>query len=155
MTQALETQGTRHCLTLEVEVGRPLDLGANELGGRRCIPLLGGRFWGDLEGKVVPGGSDWQTVLPNGNLELTAHYALETGAGDLIEVSSIGVRNGPAEVLARLGRGEAVPRDEYYFRTHMRFHTSAAGLQAWNLRLYTCSGERQKSVVRLSVFELL
>lgn len=150
MTQPAETQGTRHCLTLEVEVARPIDL-----GGRRCIPLLGGRFWGDLEGKVVPGGTDWQTVLPDGNLELSAHYALETRAGELIEVSSIGVRNGAPEVLAQLARGEPVPRTAYYFRTHMRFRTSAPALQLWNLRLYTCSGERQKSVVRLSVFELL
>lgn len=155
MTQPTETQLTRHCLTLEVEVGRPLDLGMTELGGRRCIPLLGGRFWGDLEGKIVPGGTDWQTILPNGNLELSAHYALETKAGELIEVSSIGVRNGSAEVLGRLARGEAVPSSEYYFRTHMRFRTQAPPLQAWNLRLYTCSGERQKSLVRLQVFELL
>ena len=92
MTQPTETQLTRHCLTLEVEVGRPLDLGMTELGGRRCIPLFGARFWGDLEGKIVPGGTDWQTILPNGNLEPSAHYALETKAGELTEVSSIGVR---------------------------------------------------------------
>ena len=155
MTQPLETQGTRHCLTLEVEVGRPLDLGAGELGTRRCVPLLGGRFWGDLEGKVVPGGTDWQSVLPSGNLELSAHYALETSAGELIEVNSVGVRTGAPEVLARLGRGETVPRHEYYFRTHMRFRTAAPALQRWNLRLYSCVGERLKSVVRLAVFELL
>ena len=155
MTQPIQTQATRHCLSLEVEVGRPLDLGANHAGGRRCIPLLGGRFWGDIEGQIVPGGTDWQTVLPNGNLELSAHYALETSTGDLIEVSSIGVRNGSPEVLARLSRGEAVPRSEYYFRTHMRFRTSAAALQHWNLRLYSCVGERHHSVVRLAVFELL
>ena len=148
-------QSTRHCLTLEVEVGKPLDLGTSELGTRRCIPLLGGRFWGDLEGQVVPGGTDWQTVLPSGNLELSAHYALETRAGELIEVSSIGVRNGAPEVLARLARGEPVPQTEYYFRTHMRFRSAAPALAHWNLRLYTCRGERQKSTVHLEVFELL
>lgn len=154
MTHPVETQGTRHCLTLEVEVSAPLDLGATPVGTRRCIPLAGGRFWGDLEGRIVPGGADWQTVLPDGNIELSAHYALETRAGELIEVTSVGVRNGAPEVLARLGRGEPVPREAYYFRTHMRLYSAANALSHLNLRLYCGRGERQKGLVRITVFEL-
>ena len=38
------------------------------------------------------------------------------------------MRHGPAEVMARLARGEAVAREEYFFRTLMRFQT---GAPAW------------------------
>ena len=155
MTQPAQTQGTRHCLTVEVEVSPPLDFGPTMIGRRRHIPLLAGRFWGDFEGRIISGGSDWQSVLLDGNIELSAHYALETNAGELIEVTSIGVRNGSPEVLERLGRGEPVATSEYYFRTHMRLRTSAPALQHLNLRLYTGRGERQERLVRISVFELL
>jgi hypothetical protein len=155
MTQPDETQATRHCLTLEVEVAAPLAFEPTITGTRRCIPLLAGRFWGDLEGRIVPGGTDWQTVLPDGNIELSAHYALETSAGELIEVTSVGVRNGTPDVLARLARGEPVPTSEYYFRTHLRLRSASARLQQLNLRLYCGRGERQKSLVRINVFELL
>ena len=155
MTQSPELQAMRHCLTLEVEVAAPLDFGATSTGTRRCIPLGAGRFWGDLEGRIVPGGTDWQTVLPDGNIELSAHYALETRAGALIEVTSVGVRNGSPEVLARLGRGEPVPAHEYYFRTHLRLQSAAPALSHLGLRLYTGRGERQKGLVRITVFELL
>src|SRR5262249_3677283 len=130
-------------------------VGETEQGIRRCVPLLGGRFWGDLEGEVVPGGTDWQSVLPSGTLEIAAHYALKTRSGSLLEVSSNGVRSGTPEVLARLARGEPVARDEYYFRTHLRFRAADPELRSWNTRLFSSVGERFPDRVRLQVFELL
>ena len=41
-----------------------------------------------------------------------------------IQVDSRGLRTGPPEVLARLGRGEDVDPALYYFRTAMRFETA-------------------------------
>jgi hypothetical protein len=140
---------------LEVQVGAPIDVGATPSGQRRCIPIIGGTFTGDAEGEIVPGGADWQTILADGTIELTAHYALKTHGGGLIEVTSTGLRAAPPEVLAKLARGEPVPRAEYYFRTHMRLRTAAPELLAWNKRLYYSIGERKRSVVCLSVFELL
>jgi hypothetical protein len=146
---------TRHCLTLEVEVGKPFAVGDPGGGLRRCIPLRGGRFFGDLTGVVVPGGADWQSVLPDGTIELSAHYALQTDAGALIEVTSVGLRHAAPDVLERLQRGEPVPVAEYYFRTQMRWRTGAPELARWNSRLLVSSGERLASAVRLEVFEIL
>jgi hypothetical protein len=150
-----ETLASRWLLTLEVEVGAPLEVGDVGAGARRCIPLLGGRFFGDLEGEIVPGGTDWQTVLANGTLEIDAHYALRTNTGATLEVVSSGVRHAPAEVLGRLARGEAVEPHEYYFRTQMRFRSAAPQLARFNRLLAVSVGERLPKLVRLRVFELL
>jgi hypothetical protein len=116
---------------------------------------VGGSFSGDAEGEVLAGGADWQTLLPDGTIELAAHYLLKTRAGGLIEVSSIGIRHASAEVLEKLSRGELVPREDYYFRTHMRLRTADPSLLLWNRRLYYSVGERKRANVCLTVFELL
>ena len=149
------TLPTRLLFTLEVEVGRPVEIGETPSGPRRYVPLLGGRFVGEIEGDLLPGGTDWQTVLPDGMLEISAHYALRTRAGEAIEVLSNGVRHARQDVLARLSRGDVVSAQEYYFRTHIRFRTAAAGLAYLNPLLAVSMGERFQSSVRLSVFHVL
>jgi Protein of unknown function (DUF3237) len=149
------TQHVRRCLYLEVQVGTPQDIGATPSATRRFIPLTGGTFTGDAQGEVLAGGADWQTLRPDGTLEIAAHYLLKTRAGGLVEVSSIGLRAAPKDVLDKLGRGEPVPSDAYYFRTHVRFRTPIVELQAWNNRLYYSMGERKRSLVCLTIFEIL
>jgi hypothetical protein len=146
---------TRLLFTLEVEVGRPVEIGETPGGARRYIPLLGGRFVGEIEGDLVPGGVDWQTVLPDGMLEISAHYALKTRAGEMIEVLSNGLRHARQDVLARLSRGDSVSAQEYYFRTHIRFRTAAPSLAYLNTLLAVSMGERFPTSVRLSVFRVL
>jgi hypothetical protein len=148
-------QHVRPCLNLEVEVGKPIDVGATPSATRRFIPLIGGTFSGDVQGEVLPGGADWQTVRPDGTLEIAAHYLLKTSAGGLIEVSSIGLRSAPSGVLEQLARGEPVASDAYYFRTHVTFRTAVPELARWNNRLYYSIGERKRARVCLSVFEIL
>ena len=149
-----EALASRHFLSLEAEIGAPLEFG--DLGGylRRSIPILGGRFHGALSGRVLP-GTDWQMQLADGTLEIEAHYALETDAGLRIEVSSVGLRAGSPQALARLAKGEHLEPHEYYFRTAMRFRTGAASLAHLNRMLAVSRAERFKAGVRLTIFEIL
>jgi hypothetical protein len=149
------TLRTQLLFTVEVEVAAPIELGEVGPGSRRCIPLLGGRFHGAIEGEVVPGGADWQTIASAERLEIAAHYVLRTREGALIEVESSGVRQGSPAVLARLARAEPVEPSEYYFRTQMRFRTSAPALARLNSVLAISIGERLPKQVRLRVYEVL
>jgi hypothetical protein len=142
-------------LVLEVEVGPPAEPGRTGAGARRFIPLTGGRVSGAVEGEIIPGGADWQTIHDDGALQIEAHYAFRTAGGAVVEVQSNGVRAGSPEVLARLARGEPVDPSEYYFRTFVRFRTGAAELAHLNSRLAVARGERRKASVRLEVFEVL
>jgi hypothetical protein len=58
-------------------------------------------------------------------------------------------------VLARLGRGEDVDPALYYFRTVMRFETSAPALLPLTRLLAVAYGRRTRNAVELRVDEIL
>jgi len=146
--------GLTPLLSLDVHLSPAVVIDETAVVGRRYIPIIGGSFWGELEGRVLPGGGDWQSVWPD-RAEVSAHYILETAAGGRIEVQSNGLRHGPAEVIARLGRGEAVDPGEYYFRTALRFATGAPALAHLNRLLAVGVGARGPNDVQLQVFRVL
>jgi Protein of unknown function (DUF3237) len=137
------------------EVGALVSLGAAPKGERRYVPLTGGTVVGpELNGRVLEGGVDWQVQRGDGVLEIAAHYVICTDDGALVEVTSDGLRHGPAEVMARLARGEPVRPDEYFFRTLMRFQT---GHPAWlhlNRVMALAVGQREASRVLLDVYRI-
>ena len=143
-------------LHLEVLLEPMLHLGATPYGERRIVPIAGGRFAGPrLSGRIIPGGADWQIVRADGVADIEARYTLETEAGERVLVRSEGLRHGPAEVLAALARGEPVDPELYYFRTVIRFETSASALIWLNRILTIARGVRDPSAVRLAVYEVL
>jgi Protein of unknown function (DUF3237) len=134
---------------LEATLGTPLDLGDGPQGRRRIVPLSGGTFSGpEISGTLVPGASaDWQTVLPDGTALGDIRYTLQTQAGELLYVQSRAVRHGPAEVLARLGRGEEVDPSEYVFRAATQITTAAAALDWLNKGVFISVAGRQAAGV--------
>ncbi len=114
-----------------VKITEPLVVGDSPLERRRIIPITGGRVEGPrLQGVVLPGGADGQIVRADGGAVLEARYTIRAVDGALIYVRNIGMRHGPPDVLARLGRGEPVDPAAYYFRTTPRFETGAPSY-AW------------------------
>jgi hypothetical protein len=140
---------------IECEVARIVSLGTLPAGERRYVPLLGGRVCGpELQGQITDGGVDWQIVRPDGVIEIAAHYVIRTDDGALIEVRSEGLRHGPPEVLAQLARGEPVERDAMYFRTVVRFTTSAPAWLHLNKTLALACGAREAHRVRLDLYRI-
>lgn len=137
------------------EVGALVTLGPGPHGERRYVPLLGGSVSGPaLNGEIVPGGVDWQIARADGALDISAHYVIRTTDGALVEVQSQGLRHGPPAVMARLARGEAVGRDEYFFRTLMRFTSGHPDWQHLNRTMAIAVGQREAACVILDVYEL-
>src|SRR5215217_1639873 len=96
-------------LTAEITLGPPQELGETPHGVRRIIPITGGKFHGErLQGRVLPGGADWQVKRSDGVSELQARYTVETVDGALVYVRNAGLRHGPPEIMERLARGEDV-----------------------------------------------
>ena len=142
--------------SIRCELANILDLGPAPFGHRRVVNILGGPVTGArLTGHVLPGGADWQIVAADGNIDLHARYTLESDAGALVQVDSKGMRHGPPDVLARLGRGEDVDPSLYYFRTVMRFETAHPSTDWLNRILGLARGAREQNAVRLDVFEVL
>ena len=129
---------------LEATVGSPLDLGGNGQGRRRIVPLTSGTFTGpEIHGTLISGVSaDWQTVLPDGTALGEIRYTLRTAGDALLAVRSDSIRHGPAEVLERLARGDAVDPADYTFRTSTRIETTVAELDWLNKGIFVSVGGR-------------
>jgi hypothetical protein len=146
---------TRHLMTLTVDVPSVQRLGAVPHGTRVTVPIPSGHFEGErLRGKVVRGG-DWTLLRGDGVLELDLRLTLATDRGAYIEMSSVGLRHGPPEVIAALARGERVDPQAYYFRTTPRFSTAASEYAFLNRTLAIADAERHAEQVIYTIHELL
>src|SRR5437588_12820316 len=142
--------------SIRCELASILDLGPAPFGHRRVVNILGGGVTGaKLNGRVLPGGADWQIVAADGCIDVHARYTIESDAGALVQVDSKGIRRGPADVLARLANGEDVDPSLSYFRTMMRFETAHPTTDWLNRILALAKGAREKNAVRLDVYEVL
>jgi len=140
---------------IRCEVGALVSLGSAPAGERRYVPLGGGTVRGpELNGTLVEGGIDWQVARSDGVLEIAAHYVIRTDDDALVEVKSDGLRHGPAEVMQQLARGEAVPRDAYFFRTLIRFTTGSPAWAHLNKVMAIAVGQREARAVLLDVYRL-
>lgn len=147
--------GTQPIFQIQAELAAITHLGRTPYGERRIIDILGGTVTGTkLNGRILPGGADWQIIRSDGAADIQARYAIETDTGARILVSSEGLRHGPPAVLERLARGDNVDPSLYYFRTVMRFETSAPEADWLNRILALARGQREASAVRLDVYEV-
>jgi hypothetical protein len=116
---------SRPLMTVRIAAAPPQKLGAVPHGIRSIIPVMGGDFEGPrLRGQVLSGGGDWLLLRDDGVLELDLRVTLETDDHALIHMTFQGLRHGPPDVVAALGRGEVIDPASYYFRTLPRFETS-------------------------------
>jgi muconolactone delta-isomerase len=148
-TGGLPAPRLRFVYRLEVGLGEPLDVGDVAGGRRRIVPQTGGAFTGpELNGTLLAGASaDWQLVLADGTALGDSRYTLKTDDGDLLYVTSSGVRHGSPDVLARLARGEDVDPAQYTFRTSTRIEAAAAHLDWLSKGVFISVGARQPAGV--------
>jgi hypothetical protein len=66
-----------------------------------------------------------------------------------------GVRHGPADVMARLAKGESVDPASYYFRTAPVFETAAPRYDWLNRIVSVATGRREASGPVYEVYEVL
>lgn len=141
--------------TIHAELEPIMNLGHTPYGERRVIGIAGGTVSGaKLNGRVLPGGSDWQIIRADGAADIQARYTIESDSGARILVYSAGLRHGPPEVMARLAKGDNVDPSLYYFRTVLRFETADPSVEWLNRILGLARGQREARAVRLDVYEV-
>jgi len=144
-------------MTLRVSVAAPQNIGAVPPGIRRIAALTGGDFEGPrLRGVVLPAASaDWLLLRGDGVLELDLRATLLTHDGARISMTSFGLRHGPPDVMAALGRGEPVDPARYYFRTTPRFQTAHPAYAFLNRLIAVASGDRRAEGPVYTIDEVL
>lgn len=156
LPEALRSLRTRPLFVLQLEVSALHAVGGPEGAPRRVGIVPSGRFEGErLSGVVLDGGSDWQTLRGDGATTLDVRLVLQSGDGALIGMTYTGIRHGPAEILARIARGEAVDPESYYFRISATFTTSDSRYEWLNRLLAIGTGHRIATGPIYSLFEIL
>ena len=152
----MQAPALEHFCNLTVQLAPIVEMGEGRGGKRRIIPIIGGEVTGDkINGKVMNIGADWQTIFPDGLAELDTRYAIETDDGAVIEIINFGYRHGPPEVIEAIARGEDVPLDQYYMRTHARMETGDPRYAWVNKMLFVGTGGRKKSAVHISLYKII
>ena len=140
----------------QIEVKPPSIIGATPGYDRRIGEIAGGRFEGErLRGKILSGGSDWQSLRSDGATTLNVRLVMQTDEGELIAMTYGGVRHGPKEVLDRIARGENVNPSEYYMRATPYFETASQTLGWLNRVVSVAYGHRVAGGAIYQVFEIL
>jgi len=139
-----------------IEVKPPSIIGATPGHDRRIGEIAGGRFEGErLRGRILSGGSDWQSLRNDATTTLNVRLVLETDDGALIAMTYLGMRHGPKEVMDRLARGESVSPSEYYMRATPYYET-ASEKYGWLNRIVSLAyGHRMVGGAIYQVFEVL
>jgi hypothetical protein len=146
---------SRLLLVLKPDLDPPQQIGHSSVGTRKIVPVTGGSFQGpQLSGRILPGGADWAVTRADDVLELDVRLTLETTDNALILMCYSGLRHGPPEVLARLGREEVDP-DDYYFRIVPTFETAAPQYAHLNRLVAVGLGDRTPHGPVYTVFEIL
>lgn len=148
---------TKFLFRLNLEVGAHHVVGETPAGNRRIAPISGGTFEGpDLSGIVLPGGTDWITVNSAGtSFRIDVRVPLQTSDGDVMIMAYHGWRSGPADILERLGRGETVDPDSYYYRVVCGFEAASGACARLNTVLAVGNGWRLPSGPGYDVYEVL
>ena len=147
---------TKPMFAMRLDVRPLLIVGATPGAYRRVGVVTGGSFEGErLSGAVLDGASDWQTVRNDGSTTLNVRLVLKTEDGALIGMTYQGLRHGPADIIARIEKGEVVNPAIYYFRINPLFETEAAKYDWINRVIAVGIGHRFADGPVYSVFEVL
>lgn len=147
--------GLELVFSIQAQIAPPLTMGRNATGVRLHIPITGGIVQGPrLTGQVVPGGSDWPIMTPEGHSVIEAHYTIQADDGTPIYVVNRGLRVSSEEVRQRLISGQDVAPDEYYMRAAPVFD-APDGPHGW-LResLFISSIKPGKGMVDIDVYRI-
>jgi Protein of unknown function (DUF3237) len=157
-TTSLPTPALQHVMDLTVHVAAPIEAGTvtglNSRGRRRIIPITGGQVSGQVNGRILPGGADFQIVVSETTADLDARYMIELDNGEHIFVQNRALRRGAATDIVKLVRGEHVAPEAIYFRCVLTFEVSSPALEWLTQSIFVGTGARFPDRVQLSIFRL-
>lgn len=125
-TVIAQTPVLTHVFDIRAEISGARNNGKVPYGERIVIPITGGEVTGEVNGKILPGGADYQIADPdNKRTELRAVYTIEAEDSTLINVVNEGIISESS--------------DGYYFMTSPKFECAMDSRYSWlNNRIFVC-----------------
>lgn len=121
-----QTPTLTHVFDIRAEIGEAINGGPNPHGVRVTIPITGGTVTGKVNGRIIPGGADYQLVNPDQRRsELQAIYTIMTNDSVAIHVCNEGINR--------------FAPDDSYFMTSPKFECDITSPYDWlNNRIFLC-----------------
>jgi hypothetical protein len=152
----MKTLQYRPLFVFQIEVRPPTIIGATPGYDRRIGEIVGGSFEGErLRGRILSGGSDWQSLRRDGAITLNVRIVMQTDDRELIGMTYRGMRHGPKEVMDRIAHGETVSPAEYYLRATPYYETASQKYDWLNRIVSVAYGHRLGVGAIYQVFEIL
>lgn len=133
----------KHVFDIRAEISGAIDVGDVPHGKRIVIPITGGEVTGMVNGKILPGGADYQIIDRAGQQsELKAIYTIMTDDSVPINVTNEGIN--------RFKEGD------YYFMTSPKFECDKSSKYGWlNNRIFVCRPVKfENNAIVLRVWEV-
>lgn len=93
----------QYAFTLKVDLAPPHEYSITNAGNKRYIPITGGTVTGPkLQGEILPGGGDWNTVQRNGVVHLYARYSIKAADGTIIGIINEGRGRASEELMGKV-----------------------------------------------------
>jgi hypothetical protein len=154
--------GLEYAFTLHVDLLPPVSYGTFDEGDKRFIPISGGKVDGPkLQGTILPGGGDWNTVHRNGVVDVWARYSIMASDGTIIGITNAGRGRSSQSVMEGVFENGIDQGSDgssgWYTKTFPQFEV-APGSYEWLAK--TCfMGDlllpTEKGHVKIDVFEVL
>ncbi len=147
--------GLTYVFSVKAQLLPPVEQGEIDGKRQRFIGITGGTVYGPaLQGTVLPGGGDWQTIAPGGLTEVMARYSLRALDGTVISIVNAGVRTAAPEVIEKLAKGEPVAPDAYYFRTAAAFSVRTGPHDWLRRKVFVARGIRNPDHVVIDFYRV-
>lgn len=133
----------RHVFDIRAEISDAVNVGSVPHGERIIIPITGGEVTGEVNGKILPGGADYQLIDTVGKQsELKAIYTIMTEESIPIYVTNEGIN--------RFKEGD------YYFMTSPKFECDKNSKYGWlNSKIFVCRPVKfENNAIVLRVWEV-
>lgn len=124
-------------------------------GTRLIMTVGGGTVEGPaIRGEILPGGTEWPLVRPDGVDSIDARYSFETDDGTLVNIRNTGYRVIPKTLRDNM-KGEVIDASQYYFRTYSVLE-APVGKYDWLTRnVFVGFGERHPEILHLWYYKVL
>ena len=121
-----QTPTLTHVFDIKAEISSAINERTCPLGVRITIPITGGEVTGKVNGKIIPGGADYQILNPQQQRsELRAIYTIMTNDSVAIHVCNEGINR--------------FAPDDSYFMTSPKFECDINSPYNWlNNRIFVC-----------------
>ena len=81
----------RHVASIRADIDDPIEIAQPGGPTRVVFPIVGGAILGpNLSGHILPGGSDFAFLLPDGSYRISARYCLRLDDGTAIQITNEG-----------------------------------------------------------------